>query len=80
MTGLFCPDCKIDKHVPSAEKDGLYICANCNKILGYLCRGCNKVYTENRLGRRGDEWHCKECNTIQWGYTEYKRAKLSLEK
>ena len=80
MNGLFCPNCKIDKHDSAAEKDGLYKCAECNKTLGYYCRGCNKVYIENRLGRRGDEWHCKECNAIQWGYTEYKRLQLGLEK
>lgn len=73
MNGLFCPKCNTDKHDPKYEVDGLYVCSQCGQILGYLCRGCDKVYLSNRLGRIGDEWHCKECNRIQWGYTEYKR-------
>lgn len=78
MRGLTCPNCKTDKHEPIPEKDGLYVCANCGAIIGYYCKGCDKVYLENRLGRRGDEWVCKECNTIQWGYTQYKRKELNL--
>ncbi len=78
MHGLFCPTCNIDEHQPSPAKDGLYVCVKCGTILGYYCRGCDKVYVENRLGRRGEEWVCKECDTIQWGYTAYKRKQLGL--
>lgn len=75
MQGLICPDCKHDKHDPAYEKDNLYVCSSCGKILGYLCRGCDKLYLENRLGRITDYYVCKECGTIQWGYTEYQRNK-----
>lgn len=78
MNGLFCPTCRIDKHKPLYAQDGLYICEKCGGIVGYFCRGCDKVYTENRLGRRGDEWRCKICDTIQWGYTEYKRREMNI--
>ena len=78
MKGITCPKCGIDDHDPKAELDGLYVCAQCGGIIAYLCRGCDKVYFNNRLGRRGDEWHCKECDVIQWGYTDYKRKQLGL--
>ena len=78
MHGLFCPTCNIDQHQPIPEKDGLYVCIKCGTILGYYCRGCDKVFVENRLGRRGEEWVCKECGTIQRGYTAYKRNHLGI--
>ena len=78
MHGLFCPTCNIDQHQPIPEKDGLYVCVKCGMILGYYCRNCDKVYVENRLGRRGEDWVCKECDTIQWGYTAYKRKQLGI--
>jgi ribosomal protein L37AE/L43A len=78
MNGLMCPNCKIDKHEPISERDGLYVCSKCGGIIGYYCKGCDKIYLENRLGRRRDEWVCKECNMIQWGYTAYKRKELNI--
>ena len=75
MKGLACPVCNIDAHVPKYEKDGLYVCSSCGKVLGYLCSGCDKVYLENRLGQKDDVWVCKVCGEIQWGYTEYKRKR-----
>lgn len=78
MHGLFCPTCNIDEHQPIPAKDGLYVCVKCGSILGYYCRGCDKVFVENRLGRRGEDWVCKECDTIQWGYTAYKRKQLGI--
>lgn len=78
MHGLFCPTCNIDEHQPIPAKDGLYVCEKCGSILGYYCRGCDKIFVENRLGRRGEDWVCKECDTIQWGYTAYKRKQLGI--
>ena len=72
MRGLFCPECKKDEHLPEFEKDGLYVCATCNKVLGYLCYGCDKVFLENRLTLHKNVYICKECGNIQWGYTEWK--------
>lgn len=73
MKGLYCPDCKSDKHIFTYEQDGLFVCEKCNKILGYLCRGCDRVYLSNRLTFHQDAYVCKECGSIQWGYTEFKR-------
>ena len=75
MKGLECPECRTDQHDPKYEKDGLYVCALCGKVLGYLCRGCDKVYLENRLILHDDAYKCKICGSPQWGYTEYKRNK-----
>lgn len=75
MKGLYCPDCNEDKHVSSYEKDGLFVCYTCGKILGYLCRGCDRVYLENRLAKRHNVYVCKTCGAIQWGYTENKKGR-----
>ena len=73
MKGLMCPVCNTDKHDPKYEKDGLYVCSSCEKVLGYYCKGCDRIYLENRLAQHQDTYVCKECGTIQWGYTEYKK-------
>ena len=75
MKGIYCPVCNTDKHDPRYEKDGLYVCNTCGKVLGYLCKGCDQIYLENRLTEYSNVWICKECNTVQWGYTEYKNKK-----
>ena len=75
MRGLMCPTCKTDEHLTGYEEDGLYVCVNCLKPVGYLCHGCDKVYLENRLGLHGDVYECKICGRIQWGFTEFMRNK-----
>lgn len=72
MRGLNCPVCNTDNHIPYFERDGLYVCSKCNKVLGYYCKGCDRVYLENRLGLLRDAYVCKECESIQWGYTAWK--------
>ena len=73
MPGLFCPDCKSDKHDPRYATDNFFVCVKCGKPLGYYCAGCDKVYETNHLGLHGNVYECKLCGKIQWGYTEYKR-------
>ena len=73
MKGLFCPNCKTDKHNIKYEKDYFYVCDTCGKPLGYLCKGCDRVYLENRLILHDDLYVCKECGQPQYGYTEWKR-------
>ena len=73
MKGLMCPVCNTDKHDPKYEKDGLFVCYTCGKILGYLCKGCDRVYLENRLVLHNNIYRCKECGAIQWGYTAKKQ-------
>lgn len=75
MRGLNCPNCNTDKHIPTYEKDGLFVCADCGTVLGYLCKGCDRVYLDNRLALYQDVYMCKECGTTQWGYTEWKIKK-----
>ena len=73
MKGLDCEVCKKDIHVPKYEKDGLYVCASCGKVVGYLCSGCDRVYLENRLILDNGKYICKICGAPQWGYTQFKR-------
>lgn len=74
MSGLSCPNCDSTKFKPEYEQDGLYVCKECGKVIGYYCNGCGRFYSSNRLGIHGDVYECKLCGKIQWGYTEYKRA------
>jgi len=73
MRGLPCPKCGTERHDPKYEADGFYVCSDCGEPIGYLCSGCDRVYLSNRLGLKGDVYVCKECGTIQWGYTEWKK-------
>ena len=73
MRGLTCPICNTDTHIRKYEKDYLYVCATCNKILGYFCKGCDEMYLENRLAFYNNAYICKECGRVQWGYTEWKQ-------
>ena len=75
MRGLKCPVCNTDNHQPQYEKDGLYVCSKCGKVLGYLCSGCDVVYLENRLIKHTDLYICKVCGRPQYGYTEWKTKK-----
>ena len=75
MTGIYCPDCKTDKHVPEYELDNLFVCSTCGKIIAYYCSRCEQMYRSNRLGLHGDVYECRICGKIQWGYTDYKRKK-----
>ena len=74
MKGLTCQICNKDIHIIPYEKDGLYVCKSCNKILGYLCNGCDRIYLENRLALHRNVYVCKICGAIQWGYTTYKKG------
>lgn len=46
-----------------------------NPCMGYLCfcKKCEKIYPETKFGKHGDVYECKECGTVQWDYTDYKR-------
>ena len=78
MKGLFCPRCNSDKHIPIHEKDNLYVCSECGKVLGYLCGGCDRIYLENRLAFHRNVYICKRCGCIQWGYTQYKKRERPI--
>lgn len=86
---LVCPVCKTNKFDERYKKDGLYVCANlprgeeggiCGKIVAIYCKGCKHNISENNLGLRGDVYECKECGKPHWGYTEWKRDRLEIEK
>lgn len=74
MKGLYCSTCNTDNHQPLFEKDGLYVCKACGRVLGYLCFGCDRVYLENRLAFHNNVFVCKVCGVPQWGYTTYKKG------
>ena len=80
MLEISCPVC--GGHIfkkELAEKSNIYCCEaqkdeehKCWAKLIY-CKKCGKYYPEEGFGKHGDVYECKECGSVHWGYTEWKR-------
>lgn len=44
----------------------------CRGTLCY-CKQCDKFYSSSAFGYRNGAYECKECGTVQWDYTDYKK-------
>lgn len=82
VSTLRCPKCGNQIFNEDFKKDGLYLCGHrgpnggyCNTILACYCKGCNQLYNEDRFGKHGDVYECKECGRVQWGLTEFKKRR-----
>ena len=53
-------------------RTGLEKLNRCSGVVCY-CKKCEKMYPAYQFGKHGDVYECKECGTVQWEYTDYKK-------
>ena len=86
---LVCPTCGSKIFNEKYAKDECFVCWNrpkgenggvCNTVVGCYCSTCQELLPADRFGKHNDVYECKKCGKPQWGFTEYKKDRESLER
>lgn len=68
-----CRKCGANEHIPRYAQRDFFICKKCSQPIGYRCSGCEEFFENaDNLYYDGSIYRCKICNTIQWGYSDWK--------
>jgi len=58
--------------LPDEKIGNITLRSKCCHCLIY-CNKCEKILDQSEFGKHGDVYECKNCGTVNWPYTDYRR-------